>query len=307
MTTKLSVAGPEDLLAAAPIVLGFEPSGSLVMLTFGAPHPFHARVDLPSPDDRAGLAETAELMLRPALDNDAGLVAFLLYTPDARLAGRLGRRLVRCFGQAGLPVIACLRASEGRWWPALDDDPGFPAEGRPYDAGAHEFRARAVYDGLVTLGSRDELAATLASDPPGVAAVERALAGAGPPDPAGLAALVARGLGEGVVLASVEVAALLLALAEAYDETSIGLTRANSRGHVRLWTDVVRRAPAGLMADPAALLALSAWLHGQGALAWCALDRCLAVEPSHPLGRAVATALEEALPPQRWLDEGRVS
>ena len=30
-----------------PVVLGFTPTDSLVMLTFGAASPFHARVDLP--------------------------------------------------------------------------------------------------------------------------------------------------------------------------------------------------------------------------------------------------------------------
>ena len=43
---------PEDVLATVPLVLGFEPEDSLVLLTFGAAHPFHARVDLPrEPDD----------------------------------------------------------------------------------------------------------------------------------------------------------------------------------------------------------------------------------------------------------------
>ena len=38
----------EDLLAVVPVVLGFEPADSIVMLTLGARHTFHARVDLPA-------------------------------------------------------------------------------------------------------------------------------------------------------------------------------------------------------------------------------------------------------------------
>ena len=54
MTTTLTARGPEDLLAAVPVVLGFHPQDSLVMLTFGAVRSFHARVDLPpSADDAA--------------------------------------------------------------------------------------------------------------------------------------------------------------------------------------------------------------------------------------------------------------
>ena len=49
--TTLTARTPEDILAVVPVVLGFEPTESLVMLTFGSDPPFHARVDLP---DAAG-------------------------------------------------------------------------------------------------------------------------------------------------------------------------------------------------------------------------------------------------------------
>ncbi len=47
MTTTLNLRSPEDLLAAAPVVLGFVPTDSAVMFTFDGPSCFHARVDLP--------------------------------------------------------------------------------------------------------------------------------------------------------------------------------------------------------------------------------------------------------------------
>ncbi len=49
--TTLTARTPEDLLAVVRVVLGFEPADSIVMLTLGARHPCHARVDLP--DTRA--------------------------------------------------------------------------------------------------------------------------------------------------------------------------------------------------------------------------------------------------------------
>src|SRR5208282_1916627 len=45
--------------------------------------------------------------------------------------------------------------------------------------------------------------------------------------------------------------------------------------HLRLWTDVTRRAQPGYVAAPAALLAFVAWQSGDGALANVALDRAL--------------------------------
>jgi hypothetical protein len=35
-------------------------------------------------------------------------------------------------------------------------------------------------------------------------------------------------------------------------------------------------------------------------LAWCALDRCLAVDPGHRLGQCLAECLTRALPPSVW-------
>ena len=61
----LVARSPEDLLAAVPLVLGFVPESSVVMLTFGAEHSFHARVDLVTDD--ADLPELSSALLSPVL------------------------------------------------------------------------------------------------------------------------------------------------------------------------------------------------------------------------------------------------
>jgi hypothetical protein len=48
------------------------------------------------------------------------------------------------------------------------------------------------------------------------------------------------------------------------------------------------------------VLAFAAWLAGDGALAWCAVDRCQAVEPDHSLAGLVAQLLESATSPDDW-------
>ena len=73
------------------------------------------------------------------------------------------------------------------------------------------------------------------------------------------------------------------------------MTRAVAPAHVGFWTDVVRRAPDDLLAAPAALLAFAAWLAGHGALAWCAVDRCQAVQPDYALAARVAGLLVDAV------------
>ena len=62
----------------------------------------------------------------------------------------------------------------------------------------------------------------------------------------------------------------------------------------------MRRLPATHVAGPAAVLAFAAWLAGDGALAWCAVDRCRESEPTHSLASLVAQLLESATPPDTW-------
>ena len=69
---------------------------------------------------------------------------------------------------------------------------------------------------------------------------------------------------------------------EGRDAAWAAMSRDAAGGHVRLWTDAVQRAPDGLVAAPAAVLGLAAWLAGHGALAWCAVDRWRAVGPGTP-------------------------
>ena len=65
----------------------------------------------------------------------------------------------------------------------------------------------------------------------------------------------------------------------------------------QLWTDCTRRVPAPLDAAPATLLAVSAWLRGDGAMANVALQRALDSRPTYTLARLLADGLAACLPP----------
>jgi hypothetical protein len=87
------------------------------------------------------------------------------------------------------------------------------------------------------------------------------------------------------------------------------MTHANAPRHVDLWRDVVRRVPARLRQAPAELLGFSAWLSGNGALAWCAVElatecaeECAGVpEPGgHGLAGLLTQVLAAAVPPSSW-------
>ena len=150
--TTLTARTPEDVLAAVPVVLGFEPRDSVVMLTFGGAETFHARLDLPSPE---AAGEAADLLLEPALRHAVARVLFVLYCEEGRAFRSAVRELRRRFGAAGIEVVEVLRAHGGRWF--APGRPGAPPGGVAYAVADHRFRAQAVLDGIVVHGSRAEL------------------------------------------------------------------------------------------------------------------------------------------------------
>ncbi len=67
--------------------------------------------------------------------------------------------------------------------------------------------------------------------------------------------------------------------------------------HLRLWTDVVRRACPAYVPAPASLLAFTAWQSGDGALANIAIERALDADPAYSMALLLAEAIESGLPP----------
>jgi hypothetical protein len=293
------------------------------MLTFGGRETFHARADLPSPSD---VGACVGLLLEPARRHGVRGVVFVLFSDRERLVRRVAHALLRRFEAAGVHVLDLVQVRDGRWFAPLGRA-GVPADGVPYDVDHHPYRLEALVEGRVMAGSREELAGRLRGDPDAVAAVEealgvlwdglpvdvqltlqttsspeqaRALLARVRPDGRALRAILDRHLHRGTVPDDEEAARILLAVhnAEIRDHAWVTIRRAEAVEHVRLWTDLVRRAPEGLLAGAAAVLAFAAWMHGEGALAWCAVDRCLEDDPDHSLGRLMATALEHAVPPK---------
>jgi len=306
--TSLVIRQPVDLIALAPVVLGFRPEESLVLETFGgARGSFHARGDLPRGHaDQDGLAEQ---LAAAAVRNEAVQAAVVVFSDNLVRARRAGRALRDRLREAGIEVIDVLCADGSRFY-GLNGRGS--AAGTAYDLDAHPFTVEHVFSGSVVHESRAELAATLiGGDEEDRAAVERA---AGAVDVRGLSreeksadalwiqGRIRRFRRTGAPLTAVE-AGRLLALChddDLHDVAWAEMVREHGDAHVRLWSDLVRRAPEDTVARAAGLLAFAAWLHGDGALAWCAVERARAVPGDNDLAEDVAVALMEALPPTSW-------
>ena len=312
-TPSLTVRTPEDLLALAPVVLGFSPSDSVVLLTFG-PGAFHARADLPAAGDDEGRSEVVTTLLDPVRRHGVTRAALLLFTDDPGLSRLVARDLGTALVRAGVDLVDSLRAHEGRWWPASGRRQGVPAWGVPYDPTAHPFAAQAVLDGRVTLASRTALAQSLVPLADEVREVERAALCALDPAATGepgwasrerrwAADLVLTHARARTVPGVADLGRLVAGLGSfavrdaVWAMTPPAHDGAAARACADLWTEVVRRCPEQWRAPAAALLAYAAWNSGNGALAWCAVDVAEAADPEHTLTGLVAHMLSAAVRP----------
>lgn len=304
----LTARSPADLLALAPVVLGFLPTDSVVMLTFGASEPFHARLDLPGPGD--DVAEIVDLLIAPARKHAVQRVVLLIYSADRGMVRHVWHELRRGFEKAGIGVVDALRVEEERWYPLCGRDDRARESGVAFDISSHPFLVQAIVDGRVTHRSRAALAATIAPEDEAVTRLAALTAARGQAadlllEGTWIETTLTRQLGDGSLPDDRELARILVGLTRLRlrDAAWSTLTRERAREAVVWWTHALTRCPDGLVAAPAALLAWAAWLHGNGALAWCAVDRCESAEPGYGLGRIAADLLERAQPPSSWPGE----
>ena len=297
-----------DVLALVPYTLGFHPVDSLVLVTLDERNrPFQARIDLP--DDLDDLPLIAEHLVLAAVRNGAERALVVVYTDDECLGEAAAAALGDTLDRAGVTTLLTIRADGTRWFPLGSGET--EPEGRAYDVLGHELSSRAVLDGKVTFRNRAELADSLSPvDPVSVDEVETAHEALGPLATGGQELLL-----ESLWLMEqvrsqvahrdpepVSTARFLRALAnrDVRDLVWCDIDRENADAHVTLWREVVRRSPDTLVAPAAGLLAFAAWLAGDGALSWCAVDRCLCADPDHVLGQLVGEALSSAMPPSSW-------
>jgi hypothetical protein len=312
--------GPADLLALVPGLLGFHPDESAVLMSVGdGRQPVHARIDLPT--DPVGVEALAQALGGLAIRTDLRRFALLVYSSDAGLAEAVLTPLLRRLRHLDGELLCAVRAHADRWWWI-----GGPADqpGTPYDVRSHPFMAQMVVDGRVVLGSRRELAETLvgtdAEEMARIASLVTASAEEASRRPSPEVApdllrwrqrseglwvreRVRRFVVDGERLGTGDAARLAAAVCGSVDVRDVAwaeLTHEVARRHVDLWRDLVRRVPLEVRFAPATLLGFAAWLSGDGALAWCAVDRAVESRADYSLARLLAQVLERGVPPSTW-------
>ncbi|MGY2130224.1 DUF4192 domain-containing protein [Blastococcus sp. SYSU DS0617] len=330
------ISDPGDLAAGLPQLLGYRPQESVVLVSLGGETGRRVgltlRADLPPADSARQLMAVVARSL--ATDEPRAVLAFVVSeAPDETVpllpAGvgpgggcgtdlphrSLVHALVLVLDAVGLPLEHALLVRGERWWDF--DCPGAccaPGAGTPLPTGVGELAAAAVAAGTVVAADRAELARRLA--PPGEssrAAMDAAVLRTAPRSAAGprevasgrrrIRSAVARcrpGPGQQRPR-DAQVARIVWSLRqpEVRDWALLLSLGDDAAAAEALWTECTRRAPSPLDAFPAALVAVCAWLRGDGALANIALDRALDSEPGNSLARVLEDALAACVPPRQ--------
>ncbi|MBN9098981.1 MAG: DUF4192 domain-containing protein [Pseudonocardia sp.] len=291
----LRIGEPAELVAALPYLLGFHPRESLVLVATGGSSGrrlgLTVRVDLPPPDDVGAVAEAVVASLM--LDDPAGAAVVVLSAGADPPARALVDHVVDHLGSRGLDVHTVMwaeSATAGARWSCFDD----PAccGGLVPDPAATAFAAAAVARGAVARADRADLEHQVAAADGARLARREAMivddAAVLPDRTAALAAVDAalRDAAAGrLVLDDEQVVALAAALSDVRVRDAAMLRGAGPMAAAaeHLWAALCRETPDPEAAEPAALLAVSALLRGDGALAHVALDRAERAWPGHRL------------------------
>jgi hypothetical protein len=327
------VAGPEDLVASLPSMLGFVPEESAVAIAMhrrGTRSRIGgmARIDLvaDAPHLRAEIDRTLADALRQRLERAEPDTVVVVVVSDAE-PGAPGERpphgglvdaITDAFAGIGVPVTNAVwapRVAAGAPWRCHDS---CGCAGTLPDPTGTLAAAESAGIGRVTYGSRDEVEAALAPQPAARSPRRRELvedayrAAVTDRELAGLAAArrdldavrhAAAELGRGVVLGEEEIARLAVALRDPrVRDVCLGFAAGHDAAvdpadAERLWTVLARAVPAPEVAEPATLLAFATLDHGGGATLTVALDRALTADPDHQLSRLLAALVATGIDP----------
>lgn len=302
---RIRLNGPTDLLTTVPLLLGFRPDHSLVIVglrdgelqcTF--------RVDLPGSADH--LEHLPDLTGQLSLNECDGCVVVVY--GEAELAQAVAERVATRLHAAGIAPLDLLRVAEGRWFSLTCGKACCPAEGLPLPETSAASCEVAVAGGYAE-ADRSAIAAQLAPAPVGRrAAVARAVLAALTTDAEldwvaqrdhDLQA-IDRWMDEKSLPEPEAIAAVGLALGD-LDIRDYALRRINSGrfegNRLDLWLWVTRHLEDDLVAPAATVAGFAAYRFGNGVLALEAFELALKASPHYRLAQMLMAALQAGIPP----------
>jgi uncharacterized protein DUF4192 len=308
----VKLRNPGDLIAAIPYLLGFWPTESVVICAHagatGTQVQMCVRADLPPPHFYWELAEQVK---RPVLQAKARAVTVIIVGEQDESLEPLPHQaqvaaITAVFADAGVPVAHALWTSsitEGAPWSCYDT---MECGGRLPDPSISELAVASMADGTFAYESKDAMRAALQPTDRKQLAIraERiALALAQRPDEIHARKLmddVLAGIREGTFdLDEDRVVDLAVALSHSKVRDSCMRAEVTSLGVAieAVWFELTRATPQPYRAEPASLLAFTAFLRGDGASAGVALEAAQDADPHHMVSHLLRAAMDLGLTP----------
>jgi Domain of unknown function (DUF4192) len=328
-TTPVTVraGSPAALLAIVPHLLGFVPESSLVVIGTAPPRDrvkVTLRYDLPDPPD-AALAADIAAHAAGVIGSQRLTAAVAVGYGQETLVTPVADVLRDAFPQAGIELRDFVRVQNGRYWSYLcGDEACCPSGGVAFDPRTQPAAVALASRGAPVLADRAAMVARIAPLGGSTAESMRQATCRAERHVAQLLGKVRKSSRIGAArqmiaaegLAAVgkmidtyrrgdafatdyEIARLTVALRDlrVRDDAWARMDPAYRAAHLRLWTDVVRRAQPEHVAAAASLLAFVAWQSGDGALANVALDRGLADDPRYSMALLLRQVINAGVPP----------
>ncbi|TDQ00617.1 DUF4192 domain-containing protein [Labedaea rhizosphaerae] len=327
---QLRIGDPASVTSNVPHLLGFYPQDSLVLVTVTAGDPprlgVTVRIDLPPPQY---YELTARSLLQPLIINDVVSATLVLvgssrHDPNTPPGGwtepskdglphrSLVDALTAALADAEIDVVRAVwtpRIETGqRWW--CYEDPS--CTGELPDVRSTALAMASAVSGDVTLRDRDELVVMLEPVPSDTlrrteAALEARAHLAPNTNTAAAVQLFMDAMANTHELTQPDgadhVADLIAALRPPAVRTVCMGMALDDRAHdaERLWIALTKATPGPWRAEPACLLAVSAYAQGKGVLARAAVDVALDADPHHGLASVLDQALRMGLPRRKVL------
>ncbi|HEX5114020.1 MAG TPA: DUF4192 domain-containing protein [Pseudonocardiaceae bacterium] len=316
---------PNDLIASIPALLGFHPVDSLVILGQRGLRAKELllvlRSDLPPPHHARELVNS---LLLPLVQHGAAGVTMVVVggqgrSPDDDLPHReLMARCEAALAEDGIAVVHQFWTPDTRAgvrWHCYDEA---DCTGVLPEPDGTELAAVAAELGLSVYRSREDVVALLEPAPPDIL-VRRTASLSGRNE---TAELTGDPPDEGLATVRAAIEAAATAPPDLTDDDVVRLVTALSDHRVRdhfldydtlpdvvaaerLWTALTRATPPPERAEPASLLAYSAYARGDGVLAGIALANAEEADDGHRLCALLRGALTVAMPPAKVREAGK--
>lgn len=306
-----------ELIAGIPSLIGFPPSDSLVLVTFHLDNRLMlgatVRMDLPEPRHAPDLV--AQLCLATVAHGPDVAVPVIIGGGPARPPDLPYRWLMELvtheLDEVDVPTVHALWVPEvslgETWWCYENEE----CTGQVRDPRSSALAALHAFAGSIHYASRADVAAHLAPDREDHVAHRAQLLA----DQADTAADVAPAEKWATVRVAID-AITDVSVPELDDDQIVRLAHAlcdplvrdnclpllltdKADAAERLWTVLTRAVPVPERAEPASLLAIHAYLRGEGVIANLALDVALDANPDHQLALLLRESIDRGTPGSR--------